>query len=265
MLKTNPLTIRDYLDRLSGLPQRNLPPTVPFGGETVGSGRFKSVLAGLLQSEKGEGANPPGKTIADYRSNPVRTQAYAGVRKPPAAGEEAVRAVLPPPNAIDRAGVADPQAGIAEAPAVSAVGVPSIGGGAGPPGSDGARQIIDRSILQAAEKYDLPPALIRGVVQAESNYRVKAVSPAGAQGLMQLMPATAQELGVEDPFDITQNIDGGARYLRQMLDLFDGDVRHALAAYNAGPGTVKRYNGIPPYPETAHYVNRVIRFSGANV
>ena len=201
----------------------------------------------------------------------MRTQAYAGVRKTPAAGEEAVLAVSPPPNAIDRGGVLDPRAGIAEASVVTAVGEPSRGGGASgrreetSSGGDGARQIIDRSILQAAEKYDLPPALIRGVVRAESNYRVTAVSPAGAQGLMQLMPATAQELGVEDPFDITQNIDGGARYLRQMLDLFDGDVRHALAAYNAGPGTVKRYNGIPPYPETAHYINRVMRFSGASV
>ena len=88
-----------------------------------------------------------------------------------------------------------------------------------------------------------------------------AVSRAGAQGLMQLMPATAKELGVTKPFDIDQNIDGGSRYLRKMLDTFDGDVKQALAAYNAGPGTVRKYAGNVPYPETIQYIDRVLRFS----
>ena len=123
-------------------------------------------------------------------------------------------------------------------------------------------QIIDQNVQKAAAKYDLSPDLIRGVIRAESNFEVRAVSRAGAQGLMQLMPATAKELGVNNPFDIAQNIDGGAKYLRQMLDRFGGNIRKALAAYNAGPGTVIKYNGRVPYPETRQYIKRVLRFSG---
>jgi hypothetical protein len=123
------------------------------------------------------------------------------------------------------------------------------------------RQIIAQNVQKAAAKYNLPPALINAVIRAESNFKAKAVSPAGAQGLMQLMPATAKELGVKNPFDIEQNIDGGAKYLRKMLDRFGGNVRKALAAYNAGPGTVIKYNGRVPYPETRQYVKRVLRFS----
>ena len=123
------------------------------------------------------------------------------------------------------------------------------------------RQIIAQNVQKAATKYNLPPELIKGVIRAESNFKVKAISSAGAQGLMQLMPATAKELGVNNPFDIEQNIDGGAKYLRKMLDRFGGNVRTALAAYNAGPGTVIKYNGRVPYPETRQYVRRVLRFS----
>ncbi|MGD8649562.1 MAG: lytic transglycosylase domain-containing protein, partial [Desulfobacterales bacterium] len=124
------------------------------------------------------------------------------------------------------------------------------------------RQKIEKSIQKAARKYNLSPELIRGVIQAESNFKVDAVSHAGAQGLMQLMPATAKELGVTKPHDIEQNIDGGAHYLRKMLDRFGGDVKLALAAYNAGPGTVRKFAGNVPYRETIQYVDRVLRFSG---
>jgi hypothetical protein len=123
------------------------------------------------------------------------------------------------------------------------------------------QQIIKDTVRKAAAKYNLPPALITAVIRAESNFEVGAVSSAGAQGLMQLMPATAKELGVKNPFDIEQNIDGGTKYLRKMLDRFGGSVRKALAAYNAGPGTVMKYNGRVPYPETRQYVKRVLRFS----
>ena len=123
---------------------------------------------------------------------------------------------------------------------------------------DGEALIAD-SIKRAARRYNLPENLIASVIHAESNFQVDAVSPAGAQGLMQLMPATARELGVDDPFDVRQNIDGGAGYLRRMLDRFGGDVRLALAAYNAGPGTVEKYNGNVPYRETQNYIERVLK------
>lgn len=123
------------------------------------------------------------------------------------------------------------------------------------PDSDGS---IQDSIRQASATYNLPEKLIESVIRAESGFQPDAVSPAGAQGLMQLMPATARELGVADPFDVHQNIDGGARYLRQMMDRFDGDLKLALAAYNAGPGTVARCDGDVPYPETRDYVKQVL-------
>lgn len=124
------------------------------------------------------------------------------------------------------------------------------------------KETIEKCIQEASQKYHLTPGLIKAVINAESGFRVDAVSVAGAQGLMQLMPATAKDLGVTNPFDIRQNIDGGARYLRQMFDLFDGDTRLALSAYNAGPGNVHKYGGDVPFPETRRYVTRVLASVG---
>lgn len=113
-------------------------------------------------------------------------------------------------------------------------------------------------IKQAAEKFELPERLISSIIQHESNFNSDAVSHAGAEGLMQLMPGTAKFLGVKNSFDPEQNITGGARYLRQMLNQFNGNIEHALAAYNAGPGNVRKHGGVPPFKETQNYVQKVL-------
>lgn len=116
----------------------------------------------------------------------------------------------------------------------------------------------EKYITEAAKKYDLPADLIAAQIHIESSGNSKAQSPKGALGLMQLMPETAQELGVSDPLDPAQNIEGGAKYMRQMLDKYNGDVKLALAAYNAGPGNVDKYNGVPPFGETQNYVQKIL-------
>lgn len=112
-------------------------------------------------------------------------------------------------------------------------------------------------IKEAAARYQVDPRLVAAVAQTESGGNQEAVSPAGAIGVMQLMPETAAGLGV-NPYDKQQNIEGGVKYLRQMMDTFGGDVQKAVAAYNAGPQAVRDYNGIPPYRETQNYVNKVL-------
>jgi soluble lytic murein transglycosylase-like protein len=116
---------------------------------------------------------------------------------------------------------------------------------------------FDEIIAAEARATGLNPVLVRAVIEAESAFNPRAVSRVGAMGLMQLMPGTARDLGVIDPFDPAQNIRGGAAYLRSLLDRFDGSVELALAAYNAGPGAVERYDGVPPYRETRNYVAKL--------
>lgn len=118
-------------------------------------------------------------------------------------------------------------------------------------------QEIDQIVQTTAEKHRVDPRLVRAVISTESNWNAGAVSPKGAQGLMQLNPDTAQKLGVADAFDPAQNVDGGVRYLGMMLDRYNGDMPKALAAYNAGPGAVDRSGGIPRIPETRNYVQKV--------
>jgi len=108
----------------------------------------------------------------------------------------------------------------------------------------------------AADRYGLPRVLVRSVMAAESGFEQLAISPKGAIGLMQLMPGTAQVLGA-DPHDPAQNVDAGTRYLRDLLEKYNYGLRHALAAYNAGPGAVEKYNGVPPYRETIEYISRI--------
>jgi soluble lytic murein transglycosylase-like protein len=118
----------------------------------------------------------------------------------------------------------------------------------------------DREITSCADRYRMDPNLIKAVIRAESSFNRHAVSRKGAQGLMQLMPETARELKVSDPFDARENIEGGTRYLRSLLDMFDGDLALALAAYNAGPTLVKKIRRVPSIPETRRYVKRVLAY-----
>ena len=126
-------------------------------------------------------------------------------------------------------------------------------------------QSLDTIFQKAAKQYDVPVSLLKAIGKAESNFNPEAVSSAGAQGVMQLMPATAQSLGVTNPFDAEQNIMGGAKYIKQMLDRYDGDVKLALAAYNAGSGNVAKYGGIPPFAETQNYVKKVMAYAGEDL
>lgn len=121
---------------------------------------------------------------------------------------------------------------------------------------------MDAIFEEAAARYDVSVDLLKAVAKAESGFNPNAVSKAGAIGVMQLMPATARSLGVADPYDARQNIMGGAKYLKENLDRFNGDVSLALAAYNAGPNAVQKYGGIPPYSETQNYVKVVTSYMG---
>ncbi|MCS7241156.1 MAG: lytic transglycosylase domain-containing protein [Candidatus Caldatribacterium sp.] len=116
---------------------------------------------------------------------------------------------------------------------------------------------FEEIIEECARKYGISPALVRKLIAVESGGNPKAVSPKGAVGLMQLMPETCKDLGISDPFDVRQNIEGGVRYLRGLLDRF-GSLELALAAYNAGPARVKAYGGIPPFAETQAFIRKVL-------
>jgi soluble lytic murein transglycosylase-like protein len=115
-------------------------------------------------------------------------------------------------------------------------------------------------ILQAASRHEIDPALVKAIIMAESGYNPNAISQRGAKGLMQLMPSTAEALGVEDVFNPEQNISGGVRYFKKLVNRFDGDIKLALAAYNAGSKKVRYYQGIPPYKSTHHYIEKVFKY-----
>lgn len=233
MIRATRKTIRDYW-RLQGLEAQ---PAVHKASSPNG---FHRVMASAMETDhRNNHPTHRGLTIQDYWRQAVPSKGYTPLS--PSADTS-----RPTPTAPDNT-TARPVDERQESTVVSDKGEQSA-----------RRTEIDQAIVSAAGKYGLPAELITSVIRHESNFDPRAVSSAGAQGLMQLMPATARELGVDDPFDVRQNIDGGARYLKQMLTQFDGDMRQALAAYNAGPGTVRRYGGIPPYPETLRYVRKVM-------
>jgi membrane-bound lytic murein transglycosylase MltF len=127
------------------------------------------------------------------------------------------------------------------------------------PPSENVRPDLNEVVRTASRNYHLDPDLVNSVIRAESGFNVRAISPKGAQGLMQLMPQTASNLGVQNAFDPKANVEGGTRYLRELLERYNFDLVKALAAYNAGPQRVEQYGGVPPYYETKAYVARVVR------
>ena len=221
----------------------------------LGNTSFASVLASYQKQISGTGGiHKIGLTASDYLANPVisRLPSNADSTPKPLSIENNSDADLEnnanPKNSDTIAEPACMNSELASNISVNSSGLPVEK----PPQSKQIRPLeadpIEHSIRKAAAKYNLPTALIKAVIKAESNFDADAVSSAGARGLMQLMPATAEELGVNNSFDIDQNIDGGSHYLRKMLDKFGGNVKLALAAYNAGPGAVQKYNGNVPYP-----------------
>lgn len=242
MVRSTDKTIQDYFKPTTALPQRAIT-------RSAGTASFTSILRGTLSPTRlTSDGEVTGRTIRDYMQcsfgavTPGVTP-FAGDQKPLADHSDRVAGThgeIPAHEFSHKEVTADAAQANSRAE---------------------ERRTIERAVRHAADKYGLPAGLIRSVIRCESNFKPDALSHAGAQGLMQLMPATASDLGVSDPFDIQQNIDGGARYLRQMIDRFDGDIETALAAYNAGPGTVSRYGGVPPYRETQAYVKKVMRYA----
>ncbi|MGD2151176.1 MAG: lytic transglycosylase domain-containing protein [Desulfobacterales bacterium] len=123
-----------------------------------------------------------------------------------------------------------------------------------------AERFLHPIVIQTAGRYQVDPALVKAIIMAESGYNARAISKKGAKGLMQLMPATARALGVEDIFNPEQNISGGVRYFKQLVNQFDGDLELALAAYNAGSRNVRHYQGIPPFKATRYYIKKVFKY-----
>jgi soluble lytic murein transglycosylase-like protein len=161
------------------------------------------------------------------------------------------------PPAVAPPGISTPLPTASPAPAAQRVAAPA-------PASvsvqtPAASVDLSQTVNAAGERYRLDPDFINSVIRAESGFKVHAVSPKGAQGLMQLMPQTASKLGVPNAFDPQANVDGGTRYLRELLEKYNFDLIKALAAYNAGPQRVDQYHGVPPYRETRHYVASIVR------
>jgi len=267
MTTENHLTARDYFDQALVGRVLNQRAYSSRRADKSGGGAFYQLLTSQeIQQPNQTNTKPSGLTVVDYLNNPVRvTCRYTYRTAAPTADPNPAK----PVETAAGSTAMNPKSSAMDSKALSRatrkpmqLTKPAASNSTADQTGSHEDRIIENSIHKAARRYNLPAPLLRGVIRAESNFEVKAVSRAGAQGLMQLMPGTARELGVDNPFDIEQNIDGGARYLRKMLDSFGGDIKVALAAYNAGPGAVEKYGGkIPPYQETQQYINRVLKFS----
>jgi hypothetical protein len=267
MTTGNHLTVRDYFDQALVGRILNKRAYSSQRADTSGSRTFHQVLTSRGNQPLNQmNTKPNGLTVVDYRNNPVRVTCRYTYRT--AAPNSDPKTTKSDETAAASTAI-DAKSSAIDSKAFSRTNRKPMQlinptASTSPINQSGSNQkrVIEKSIHKAAQKYNLPASLIRGVIRAVSNFVVKAISRAGAQGRMQLMPGTAKEVGVDNPFDIEQNIDGGARYLRKMLDSFGGDIKVALAAYNAGPGTVEKYGGkVPPYQETEQYIHRVLKFS----
>ena len=178
---------------------------------------------------------------------------------------EETRQVASPGSGAIGAGSGAPAAGTSFATALASASSTGLAGSGAQPAVQGSASApggeYDVLVEQAAARNGLDPAVLHGLIQQESGFDPNATSGAGAAGLTQLMPATASSLGVSNPLNPAESIEGGARYLAQMMSRFGGNTEDALAAYNAGPGAVSQYGGIPPYAETQSYVSKVLGYA----
>lgn len=219
--------------------------------------------------EAAAGARAPGTTVASERVQELQKLA-AELRGGPAGFAAALAQASAPsdgtasatPGRIAIGQTTLPQTALASYGTATPDGSgPASAAGVGSPSATGAGAQYTPLIEAAAARNGVDPAVLHGLIQQESGFDPSSRSSAGAEGLTQLMPSTATSLGVSDPLDPTQSIEGGARYLGEMLRRFGGNVEEALAAYNAGPGAVQRYGGIPPYTETQQYVSKVLGYA----
>lgn len=225
------------------------------------SGRSIEVLGFRLSGDRVELSLPGGGQIALPAGEvlEIRRQPLAAPPVPPAPGDAAAGVGVPVPAMMKEtpSAIVAPAEPTAAAPAAAPVAA-ALEPDLLPKGATD-RQSLRQMAARIAQRHGVAEPLVHAVIEVESRYNPRAVSRAGAMGLMQLMPKTADRFSVADAFDPVQNVDAGVRYLKELLDRYSGQVRLALAAYNAGEEAVERHGGIPPYRETINYVQRVQR------
>lgn len=232
------------LSRIAEIQQRIKDIENQFGGKIHGAD-FQTVLEQEMAKQPDilKNIKPIEEFLAENKLQPVNENAAANAKK--------VAAALNAKNAVETFDLPEEDSGVYQTELTRRASSSR--------NENSSSTSTEEMIKNAAQKFGVEFELAKAVATAESNMNQDVISKAGAVGVMQLMPSTAKSLGV-DPYDEEQNIEGGVKYLRQMLDKFNGNVSHAVAAYNAGPGAVKKYGGVPPYTETQNYVGRVLDF-----